>query len=180
MLKKICNTLVVIILIFLVIVAGALLGPKLFGYESYAVLSGSMEPTFHVGSTVLVKDVPIDQVQEGDPITFRVGSDGTIVTHRVVEIDKENKAFTTKGDANDANDLDAVPFSQYIGKAENSIPLVGFVSIYVQTLPGILAIAAIVLILLILSFLPDFLGKGKQEHKEDNEEIKHAQEELEE
>lgn len=44
--------------------------PSLFGYSVVTVLSGSMEPDFKVGDTVIVKATPISMLKEGDVIAF--------------------------------------------------------------------------------------------------------------
>ena len=67
-----------------------------------AVLSGSMEPTYHVGSLIYVKDADPEEVQVGEPITFKI-SDDTMVTHRVVAIDPGGPNLQTKGDASRDN-----------------------------------------------------------------------------
>lgn len=149
---------VAIILVILVAIAGTLLVPMLFGYQTYAVLSGSMENEIHVGSIVLVKKAQAADIQEGDVITFHL-DEKNIVTHRVVEINEQEKTFTTKGDNNPSVDLETVPFSKLIGKAEHNIPMVGYISIYIKTMPGILTAVGVALVLIILIFLPEVVKK---------------------
>ena len=83
--KKIYHILTSLILVILIALAAILFLPKLLGMTPLAVLSGSMEPTYHVGSLIYVKDADPQDVQIGDPITFKI-SDDTMVTHRVVAI----------------------------------------------------------------------------------------------
>lgn len=79
------STLVVIVIVFLAI---ALVGVRLVGLTPYTVLSGSMEPTYHVGSLIYVKDVDPSEIRVGDPITFVVNEDLLVATHRVVNIEE--------------------------------------------------------------------------------------------
>ena len=51
---KICNALTILILVCILAIVGILLIPRVAGYETFAVLSGSMEPYYHVGSVVFV------------------------------------------------------------------------------------------------------------------------------
>lgn len=81
---SVITTIVVILIVFLAI---ALVGVRVIGLTPYTVLSGSMEPTYHVGSLIYVKDVEPSEVEVGDPITFVVNEDLLVATHRVVEID---------------------------------------------------------------------------------------------
>lgn len=79
------STLVVIVIVFLAI---ALVGVRLVGLTPYTVLSGSMEPTYHVGSLIYVKDVDPSEIRVGDPITFVVNEDLLVATHRVVNVEE--------------------------------------------------------------------------------------------
>nr|WP_317283096.1 signal peptidase I [uncultured Sellimonas sp.] len=85
MLKKICGFLSGVILLVLAVLAGILIIPKLMGYEEMAVLTGSMEPKYPVGSLIYVKEENPENLKVGDVITYRLSED-TVVTHRIVEI----------------------------------------------------------------------------------------------
>ncbi len=160
MLKKICNLLMTIIIVLLFVLAGILVGPKLFGCNTYAVISGSMEPEIPVGSIVCSQKVEFADLKENDIISYQVSSD-TIVTHRIVSIDNEKKQVITKGDANNVNDANPVPSSNIIGKVVFSLPLIGYISIYMQSMLGIVIICAIVFILILLNYLPDIFEKNE-------------------
>lgn len=83
--------------------------PKAFGYQFKTVLSGSMEPTFQTGSIIAVKPVENPAaIKIQDIITF-VMEDGSLATHRVMEVvqNGENLLFVTKGDNNE--DMDSQP-----------------------------------------------------------------------
>ena len=78
----------------------AIAAPLVMGYHPVVVLSGSMEPTYHVGSVIYYKATPFEQINVGDPITFVGAEGGAMVTHRVIEKDESARAFGTEGDAN--------------------------------------------------------------------------------
>lgn len=161
--KKTWNVISTVLVVIVVVIALLLVGARLFGLQVYAVLSGSMEPTYHVGSIIYVKSVDPSQIEVGDPITFVMNEELTVATHRVVRIDTENRAFYTKGDAN--NDPDAAPvnFNNLLGKPVFAIPYLGYVSSFVQSPPGIYIAVGVGALLLALAFLPDMLGGGKKE-----------------
>ena len=71
---------------FVVVLLAVSLLPRLFGYTPYAVLSGSMEPEYPVGSLILVHSVDPGALQPGDDVTF-YRSDGAVVTHQVYAVD---------------------------------------------------------------------------------------------
>ncbi len=104
-------------------------GPQFLPYKVYTVLSGSMEPNLHVGSVVVLRPTPAEQIRIGDIITFqRPGRRGVFITHRVVNITKTNfgPAFITKGDANGVSDSWTIPVSGTGLKYWFDIPLLGF------------------------------------------------------
>ena len=102
MLKKICNWLSTAAVVIAVLLAVLLAGARLLGLQVYTVLSGSMEPNYHVGSIIYVKDVGPATLQKGDAISFMI-SENTVATHRIIEVipdenDPNVVRFRTKGD----------------------------------------------------------------------------------
>ncbi len=161
MFKKICSFLSGLLLIILVALAALLLVPRLFGYQNMAVLTGSMEPKYPVGSLIYVKEVDPVTLKIGDVITYRLDSD-TVVTHRIVEIDSEKKEVITKGDANNVNDSKPISYSNIMGKASWCIPYLGYISIYIKTPVGIMIGCGIAAIIILLTFLPEILSKDEE------------------
>lgn len=160
--KKIWNVISTVLVVIVVAVALLLVGARLFGLQVYAVLSGSMEPTYHVGSVIYVEPVDPSEIQVGDPITFVMNEELTVATHRVVRIDAENSVFYTKGDANENPDAAPVHFNNLLGKPVFTIPYLGYISSYVQSPPGIYIAVGVGVLLLALAFLPDMLDGGKK------------------
>lgn len=167
--KKAYQIFTSILLVILILAAAVLFLPKFVGMTPLAVLSGSMEPTYHVGSLIYVKDADPEEVQVGEPITFKI-SDDTMVTHRVVAIDTDARTFQTKGDANDNVDGGAVAYENLVGKPVFTIPYMGYLAVYANTTTGMIITVTIILVILILTFLPDFLMKGGDEEEKDEKE----------
>lgn len=120
--------------------------PMVAGYRPVVVLSGSMEPTFHVASVIYYKDTPFEEIQEGDVITFRAGSGDSLVTHRVEEKQEISQSFITKGDANNSSDPNPVSFENVVGKtALVSIPYAGYFVDFGKK-PAVIAIMAAILL----------------------------------
>lgn len=140
MLSKILNYIGIFLMAVVILLVLPLTLPKLFGIHIFGVLTGSMEPEYPVGCAVYVKEIDFEEIKTGDPITYRLGTDTDLVaTHRVVEIDSEQQAFITKGDANQSADVDAVSYSQMVGKVVFQIPLLGRLSACLHTKTGVLA-----------------------------------------
>lgn len=148
-----------ILVTLVVIFAILLVGARIVGLQVYNVLSGSMEPTYSEGDLIYVKATDPDAVKVGDPITFVLNDDLVVATHRVVEIDSENRCFYTQGDAMDHRDGAPVHFNNLIGVPVFAIPLLGYVSNYVQTSPGMYIAIGGIILLVAAVFLPDLLKK---------------------
>lgn len=99
--------------------------PKLFGYQVYEVISGSMEPEIPVGSAVYVKAAEPEMVSEGEIIAF--WRRDSVITHRVVENHQSDGEFITKGDANSQEDMTPVPYGDLLGSVELHVPVLGTV-----------------------------------------------------
>lgn len=111
--------------------------PKLFDYQIYAVLTGSMTPAYSVGSVVYVRTCEPEEIEVRDVITYRMGTDTEhVMTHRVVEIDSAEQVFVTKGDANNTVDSEPVAFHRLIGKVTLSIPGLAAISDFINTTVG--------------------------------------------
>jgi len=163
--KKVWNVFTSVLVAIVVILAILLVGVRLVGFDVYTVLSGSMEPTYHTGSLIYVRDVSPENIEVGDPITFVLDENLTVATHRVIEIDAANQHFYTKGDANQSPDGAPVHFNNLLGKPVFSIPYLGYFNNYVQNPPGrYIALAAAVVIVL-LAFVPDLFDDDKKKKK---------------
>lgn len=170
-LKKIWNIVSTALVVLIVICAVFLMGSRLLGYQVFTVLSGSMEPEYSVGDLLYVRKVDVNSIKVGEPITFILNEDLVVATHRVVEVDAENQHFYTKGDANEIADSEPVHFNNVIGVPQFSIPMLGYVSEFIQNPPGTYITIAVGLLLILVVFLPDFIGVGKKKRniEKDNE-----------
>ena len=166
--KKIWDTVTTVLVVLVVVIAVFLMGSRLVGLQVLHVVSPSMEPTYSEGDLLYVKTVDPDSVKVGDPITFVLNEDLVVATHRVVAIDSENRQFTTKGDANETEDAAPVHFNNLIGVPVFSIPLLGYVSAYIQSPPGMYVAIGLGVVLLAAVFVPDLLTKkAKKEEKQE-------------
>ena len=187
--RKLLNLISTLMIIALLILTFLLVGVRIIGLTPYAVLSGSMEPAYHVGSLIYVKKIAPEDITVGTPITFVVNKDLLVATHRVIEVESRTTQheqmkdaegnllyeengdplleevqldepayyFTTKGDANDVIDGSPVYYKNVIGTPVFSVPYLGYFSNWLQTRKGTIISICALLILLILTFLPDLL-----------------------
>lgn len=173
-LKRMVNILTTLVVILAVILALLLVGVRLLGFQVFTVLSGSMEPTYQVGSLLYVRAVDYKELKVGDPITFMLSED-TVATHRIIEVlvdeeDPNTIRFFTQGDANDIPDGSSVHYKNIIGKPVFSIPYLGYVSNYIQNPPGRYVAICAGAVLLMLVFLPDLFPEDRPSKKRSEEE----------
>ena len=160
--KKLLQIISTILVALVVLLAVALVGVRLAGIRTFTVLSGSMEPTYHVGSLIYVKKVDPTTIRPGQVITFML-DENTVATHRVVEVvpdedDPSTLRFRTKGDANDAEDGSLVHYKNVIGTPVFTIPKLGYAANYIQHPPGLYVAISAGAVLLLLTFLPGLLS----------------------
>lgn len=165
--KKIWNIITSIIVVLAVLLAIALAGVRFVGLQVFTVLSGSMEPNYHVGSLIYVKKVDYKTLEAGDVITFMLDED-TVATHRITEVvpdENEPKImrYRTKGDANDAEDGSLVHYKNVIGSPVFTIPYLGYFANYIQNPPGTYVVISVGAILMLLVFLPDLFSSNNEE-----------------
>ena len=171
--KKIWNFSTSALVALVVIFAILLVGARLIGLQVFTVLSGSMEPAYHVGSLIYVKKVNVFELESGDVITFMLDEEAT-ATHRIVEVvpDKTDSSvvrFRTKGDANETEDGSLVHYKNVIGSPVFTIPKLGYVVNFIQKPPGTYAALSGGAILLLLVFLPDLITSDERTKKKEKE-----------
>ena len=159
---KVWNTVCGILIGILLILAVLLAGVRLVGLRPLTVLSGSMEPTYHVGSLIYVKSVDYKDLKAGDVITFMLDED-TLATPRLVEVvpDEDDPAtvrYRTKGDANEFEDGSLVHYKNVVGTPVFTIPELGYVANYIQNPPGTYVALSAGAVLLLLMFIPDLFA----------------------
>lgn len=104
------------------------------GFQSFVVLTGSMEPTIPTGSVIYTKKKP--WYPEGSIIAFKNGD--VTVTHRVVKVTnrKSNFYYQTRGDANNSIDEKELIASDILGKEFVYIPYIGKAITFLKTPQG--------------------------------------------
>ena len=109
------------------------------------VISGSMQPSITTGSLAFVnKNIKFNEIKKGDIISYDFGN--TKVIHRVVK--KTEKGLITKGDNNDNVDFGIVTKNQLNGKYLFSIPLLGYLIMFMKEYKLIFLIIIIVFIVI--------------------------------
>ncbi len=113
--------------------------PNFLGYQLKTVLSGSMEPGIHTGSIIAVKPGgDMTRFKKGDVITFKASED-KLITHRIYKVkgNGANTSYVTKGDNNDAPDLEPVLANNVVAQYKGfTVPYVGYGMEFAQSKKG--------------------------------------------
>jgi signal peptidase len=128
---------------------------RVAGHPVLTVLSDSMTPTFRAGD--LLVDRPASgsasDLAVGDTITFKTGTAGHLITHRIVAVDRSRSgaiAFRTQGDANNAPDAEPVAPEQVVGIYSSHVPYAGYALQAVHTRTGLFLLIVVPLAALLL------------------------------
>jgi signal peptidase I len=107
---------------------------RVAGYQTFTILSGSMEPAIGTGDLVLDERISAADARVGDVITFPEPGTRRLITHRLVHkrVASGLARMRTKGDANDAPERWSIPADGQIGRVAFSVPKGGYVSAYVN------------------------------------------------
>jgi signal peptidase len=123
----------------------------LAGHRLEAVRSGSMDPTYPMGSLLVVAPVDPSAVRVGMPLSFVTADGETLETHRVMEVlEGENGlSFRTRGDANRVDDPAPVPASAVRGTVRWAIPEAGELMLWLAWPRGFIGLVVVPLLLLL-------------------------------
>ncbi len=105
-LVKVWNVITTVLVALVVLVAVLLVGVRVAGVQPLYVMSGSMEPAFHVGSLIFVQKVDPSKIEVGDPITYTINEAGDYSTHRVIAVEARETGTRFVEDANGQTVLD--------------------------------------------------------------------------
>ena len=179
--RRVVSALTTVLMLVAFVLAGIMVLPTLLGYERYVIVTGSMVPTIPVGSVVYDEVVPVDDLAEGDIITFvpppEFGVDDP-VTHRIVQITVAGatsshpgqRVFRTQGDANEEMDAwKMVLTGPDQARVVHHIPYVGYFYMalqvrWVQVL--LIGLPAIGLVFYLVVSLWRVSGDGVREERE--------------
>ena len=146
---RVCKIFGTVCLVAVILVCLPLTLPRVFGYEIYTVISGSMEPA--------------EDAETDDVIAFHSSMDtGAIITHRVIKNDIVTGQIHTKGDANEKEDLYPVGYDYYMGKVVYSVPVLGRVLAFFVTFHGKIAAGSLIGLAILLQIIGGMLESANE------------------
>ncbi|MBQ4104964.1 MAG: signal peptidase I [Clostridia bacterium] len=166
----------VLALIYVMIARFTDISPNLFGYGLLRVSSESMEPELTIGDIVLVKKTDPAELKKCDVISYN-GEKGPYtdktVTHQIVEEPYEKDGlyyFTTRGIKTGCLDDPEIDETQIIGLVKCRIPIIGTLYDFFSKWYGMVALAAMVLIIF-SSEIIGFVNRFRKDELENEDSI---------
>lgn len=159
------------------------------GYRIFRVITGSMEPEYDVGTVVICKEVPVNNIKVGDDIVY-IGTysdyNGKIIMHKVVAIDKDennnNINFHAKGLHNSSVEDPQIKPNQIFGVVKYQ----SWILTKLYELATSIYSAFIIITILVLNVFVSFKIGGKdkvqklEEHYDEIDEAECIEEDVEE
>lgn len=166
--KRFVSLLSTLLLIVLALGVVTIAVPRIFGVKMFVVLGSSMEPNIHVGDLVYVFPTDYEDIKVGDVVTFVIGEELTVATHRVIAKDEANEKLTTKGDHNWIED-GPISYKNVVGVVKIIIPKGGYVFNFLSAPAGKISTVTVTvsLILFIFAFSEDKEKPKKKDESKD-------------
>lgn len=148
---------------------------KFLGYQTFVILTDSMEPVLPTGSAVLVKNLKDDEEpKEGDIVSFRVDRLGedAVFTHyyRGIETEEDGSTrYLTQGATAERPDDYITHRQDVIGTYVFHIPYVGRIVLFLKSPFALIELGIIMIIMIIYQLLWDKFDKEEQAEKEKQE-----------
>lgn len=152
-----------------------------FGFRIYTVASGSMIPTYNVGDTLLIEDMPASKIKVGDAVTYQADTAGVknmIITHQVIDIEKDENGkylFHTKGIANNIEDP-IVYEDQVLGKVVYRFAILSILGRLTTNMTSLLVFITVPIAILIAIEIIKIVYKKDDEEDEESDIIKEDKE----
>ena len=150
----------------------------IFGHSILRVVTGSMEPSLHVGDFIVIEKTDPDELAEGDIISFySEQSDiyGMLVTHRIVGRDADG-TFITRGDANPVEDRVNANPDKIVGRFERKAQFFIWVNSFTDSRKILLLLVMIPTTLIALYELRTVMKLGRQMNEDHEQEEKERHE----
>ncbi len=134
--------------------------PVLFGYHTYTVDGGSMEPALQRGSVAIAAATSPPALHVGDIIAYHHSPQNPPTLHRIVQITNDNGQlrFITQGDQNQTADVQPVALQGPGDKVMYTVPYAGYILDFAHSTLGRILLIGLPL----LTMLAMFLAPGKR------------------
>ena len=175
--SKVLKVFVNIILILFILVAAALFVPPLLGVST-VVSENGMETNIQTGSVVYGVSSRVSGLEVGDKIIET--EENSAYVYEITAIDAENE--TVEVTAAEGDTPSEIALRTSVRKAVITVPLIGYVSIAMQTAQGRIVLGLAVVLLIVLFIVAEVWSRkddGDEEDEEEERKYRRKQEESE-
>lgn len=163
--SKVLKVFVNIILILFILVAAALFVPPLFGVST--VVSGSgMETNIQTGSVVYGISSRVESLEAGDKIVET--GDHSAYVYEIASIDAASETASVTGAEGDTPQ--EITLRTTAQKVVVTVPLIGYVSIAMQTTQGRIVLGLAAALVIVLFIVAEVWSRRDDEDEEEDEE----------
>ena len=163
--SKVLKVFVNIILILFILVAAALFVPPLLGVST-VVSENGMETNIQTGSVVYGVSSRVSGLEVGDKIIET--EENSAYVYEITAIDAENE--TVEVTAAEGDTPSEIALRTSVRKAVITVPLIGYVSIAMQTAQGRIVLGLAVVLLIVLFIVAEVWSRKDDGDEEDEEE----------
>ncbi len=149
---------------------------NIIGFKGFAVLTPSMEPVYNVGDIVISTKVDPDDLEVGDPITFRTDLNGDgkkeMVTHYIFSIEYVEgvRTYQTNPEGRDYADPWTIVDEDIVGIVSFKIPFIGYIIIFAIILfENPIFLGLVILNIVIIIVIVKLIKKKPEEEKNELE-----------
>jgi signal peptidase len=125
------------------------IGSTLIGYQVSIAHGPSMKPSISNGDALLIRNVDVSQVELGDIVIMKNGTD--LIAHRLIQ--KEDYSYNifllkTKGDANTKPEKWYIDHDDKIGSVVMRIPVIGYLLEFLDSTIGKIIVIELILFMM--------------------------------
>ncbi len=119
---------IILLTIIIILVSG------IFKYQMIAIASNSMVPVYERGDAIIFEKIDNKYLSDDDIIVFK--KDNILVAHRIVKTKEVSSKlyFYTKGDANNAVDVEMVSEDEVLGIVRRVVKYIGYPTVWINEL----------------------------------------------
>lgn len=161
MIEKILNIvryiILVCILIYSLIILSIFILP-LMKLNPISVNNKNMEPTYTMGSLVLLNEIDVTEIYPDDVVAFTAPEEKySYDISRIVNKNIEKRLFEVKGDNLNIDSGKEISYVSILGKVVREVPYLGYINNFISETKGKIISSTIILGLLVIPYLIKFL-----------------------
>jgi len=165
--KRICFFMVMIPFVLLALLSFFFIAMRSFGFQNAIVQSRSQEAPFAHGSVAFFRHIDPAELKIGDIVAYRYGYQ-VYVSNPITAVDCPNMLVSApimlSRSMGESEQIAMIPMHDVVGRVSVAIPLVGHITMHVQTPRVVILFTAFMTLLMLIAFMPNVMGPKKVSH----------------